>query len=110
MSEPLTRLRCFQCDAPIAQGGGLEVAVGGEKRLVCCPGCKATVQKVQGLDLERFYDYRSHAESQSFSHFDDRQARGYVDFDDCVTPVGGHSRLSIIVPDIRCAACTWLIE
>lgn len=110
MTQSAASIRCFQCDAPMSGNVAIDVWINGETHPVCSIGCKLAVETVNGLNLENFYKYRDKYERDSTDHLSTRQQRHEVDFRDSINAHGSGWRLSVIVPDIRCAACTWLIE
>ena len=115
MSQIESEVVCFHCRAAI-EADAITVAVGGESHTVCSESCRNAVSRIDQMDLGRYYQYRDrfdHGETDPelalLHRRTNRQDRS-ADFEACVSPIRGGKRLSIRVPDIRCAACTWLIE
>ncbi len=107
-SQPV--VSCYHCQTPVTDRGWW-VEVGGEEKPVCCPGCQAAVQLIQGLSLDQFYQFRDNC------GVDDSGIRPQpLDQSDLtllaesVTIRGDVQTLHLVVPDIRCAACVWLLE
>ena len=107
--------RCFHCDEIIPVGVNIITEVGGERRFVCCHGCKAVVETIRDYGLQKFYEYRTVAPPRpdatngiaaEFSLYDDVSIqRDFVEFG------GGSVRTaSLLLENIVCAACCWLIE
>jgi Cu2+-exporting ATPase len=110
MSEPATV--CFHCHEPL--GNSRQVAVlGARQEPVCCSGCKAVAELINGAGLADFYDYRTAAarspakvsSSAAWSSYTDPAVAAR-----CVqTTAQGHSVL-LAIENLSCAACGWLIE
>ncbi|MCB1691507.1 MAG: heavy metal translocating P-type ATPase metal-binding domain-containing protein, partial [Pseudomonadales bacterium] len=116
MSE-VTLETCFHCEAPI-RGEPRTVRVAGLDRLVCSDACREAAENIHALRLDAFYDYRNRfakddapmpapAEAVARDKTDDERV---LEFSVGLRQGKQGSRLSVRVPDIRCAACTWLIE
>lgn len=101
---------CFHCQSPIPRGRPVTVKIDGETRPLCCPACLAAVQFISELNLESYYSYR-----------DQCGVDGAADMN--VTPPeierlesivqalsNGNRQLSLLIPDLRCVACVWLLE
>lgn len=113
--QPGTALNCFHCgqrvDAPDA------LASGGHT--FCSAACRDAASNIQALDLADYYDYRERFSTdaaassccekrQSVPAGDDERRLEYQQVDRDLA--NGLRQVSLHVPDIRCAACTWLIE
>jgi Cu2+-exporting ATPase len=120
MSETAQPALCFQCEAAIDHDP-IVVTMAGSERAFCCEGCRQAAEKIHDLELHDFYRYRDKfAEIEradvTVSGGQEKRVDGRVTDDRRVALTasareirGGH-RISVRVPDIRCAACTWLIE
>jgi Cu2+-exporting ATPase len=85
---------CPHCGAPSAGEGEF-----------CCNGCAAAHALIKGLGLEQYYQLRSNAAPVAADTDAD------VDWSEFVTPLpDGRWRLSLLVGEMHCAACLWLIE
>jgi P-type Cu2+ transporter len=106
---------CFHCGEPVPAGVDLELVVGGERKPMCCPGCRAVAEMIEAQGLARFYDFRS-APSRKPRTRDATVDEWLVcDRPDVaariVSPVGPElSELTCKVGGLTCAACAWLIE
>lgn len=114
MSQVASDVNCFHCRGPIT-GDAISVSIGGENHLVCSQACRAAMTEINRLDLARYYQYREQFdragdEPEKAPPLSSSQRDRSLEIADCVTPMRTGSRLSVRVPDIRCAACTWLIE
>lgn len=105
---------CFHCGLPIDPGVEETAAVLNTPRRFCCHGCRAVAQSIVDAGLEDYYEHRREAaitadvvpeilrRLEFFDHPDvqksfvreDRQAR----------------EASLLLENIRCAACLWLNE
>jgi len=107
---------CFHCGEPLPVDARWPVRVTGVERQTCCPGCQAACESIVALGLENYYLHRDRYSPRAgdspvpenlFASFSDASMAegGYVaDGDD------GSRECTLIVEDLRCAACGWLIE
>lgn len=105
---------CFHCQSALPSrvpaGGHPSIVIDGQQHLLCCPSCLAAVEFIRELKLDAYYRYReqcgfsSHADRASKLPDDTRlrQATRML--------ANGQSRLSLLIPDLRCVACVWLLE
>ncbi|ALO47205.1 heavy metal translocating P-type ATPase [Pseudohongiella spirulinae] len=101
---------CFHCQLPLPDSHALQVSVDGESRAVCCPACRAAVQFIHDLKLDDYYRFRSQCDTSTVpgkaaNQSDDDSLREAVQCDP-----QGHFKINLLITDIRCVACTWLIE
>ncbi len=118
---------CYHCGLDALDQ--ISACIDGEQKVFCCVGCKAVAQTIHASGLAQFYDYREvkndkASETQrDYSAFDFAQVQSDFIFD-------AHSTLKfdpsnhqiapeknatlkearLYLPDVRCAACVWLIE
>jgi len=106
---------CFHCGGPVPAGVNLFVTIEGMQQPVCCPGCRAVAQTILDYGLEGFYKYRTGTSLKPEAPPPDTEA-GLRVYDDpqfqetFVEPREELRRASLILEDIVCPACTWLIE
>ena len=109
---------CFHCGEPL---GGTEpwfVEIDGQRRQVCCPGCKAVAELIGSSGLADFYRFRTlpagrpadisamEAPDLPWRPFDRPEMLAAVS-----APAGdGLRSCTLLVEGLRCAACGWLIE
>jgi len=104
---------CFHCAEPLPPGEAILARVGGEPRPVCCHGCRAVAEFIDGAGFTAFYEHRetptADAElkpaEQRFGEFDRPELRAkYVrregEADEAILEIGG----------MYCTACAWLID
>ncbi|MCP5141709.1 MAG: heavy metal translocating P-type ATPase [Gammaproteobacteria bacterium] len=112
---------CFHCGLPVPAerlGGTHErLEVFGEDRQFCCHGCYAVCKTIVDQGLTDYYRHRdSKARRAERDQVPEvlRKARLYDNPDiqrSFVRNAGGnHRSASLILEDIRCAACLWLNE
>ena len=102
---------CFHCGEPIPAGTHFAAHVGGAMQPVCCVGCHAAAEWIAALGLQDYYRLRDvpaerAAAREDYSAWDRPQLqRMYVrERDD------GGAEVCVLVPGLRCAACSWLID
>ena len=108
--------RCFHCDLPVPPGERHRATVLDAERAFCCPGCEAVARSVVAAGLE---DYYAHRDSPA-NRVPGETAETLLDrlrvFDnealqrDFITARGEEAEVSLILEEIRCAACLWLNE
>ncbi len=107
---------CFHCGLPVPRGFHAEVEVLGEPRPMCCHGCAAVARTLEAQGLSDYYRHRTEipmtpAELPSAlePELERVEAAG---LEDELSPLdeAGLRTSSLLVDDMRCAACAWLIE
>ena len=105
---------CFHCALPNPKGARLTVAIDGDERPVCCPGCKAVAELIRDSGMSSYYAMRDApqpgvgrpdeeaAEWQAFNS--DEMLHAFADVD------AGDAEASIYAGGMYCAACSWLID
>lgn len=107
---------CFHCGEPLSGGRAWPVVVQQTEQQTCCPGCQAVCCTIVELGLENYYQHRDrHAvrlaagpiPDNLFAKFGDTALAetGYI-----TTTTNDERSCTLIVDDMRCAACGWLIE
>jgi len=109
----MTAHACFHCGEPIPTGFHLRVAIRGQQQPMCCHGCAAVARWISGHHLEQFYQQRE----ANASRPDARAAEWWQSFNRAAiqeqfteTLPNGHRRMPVVVNNMRCAACSWLLE
>ncbi|MDH4017774.1 MAG: heavy metal translocating P-type ATPase, partial [Actinomycetota bacterium] len=107
---------CFHCGLPVPHGFHAEVVVLGAPRPMCCHGCAAVAATLEEQGLSDYYRHRTEipltpAELPSSldAELERVEAAGLADE---LSPLDeeGLRASSLLVDDMRCAACAWLIE
>ncbi len=104
---------CFHCGEALPAGRPFVASVGGEEREVCCLGCKAVAEFIDGNDLGSFYRFRSqpHAgldirpELVAFKAYDSDDMR-----DRYVHVANGRAEAILDIGGMYCSACAWLLD
>ena len=112
MTRPLP---CYHCGEPVPAGSHWHVAILGEQRDMCCPGCQAVAEAIVAGGLASYYSHRTeHSinpqalprslqdELEMLDRSDVQQR--YVHSD------GDQQHIQLLIEGISCAACGWLIE
>lgn len=102
---------CFHCGEACPTDDTHRRVVEQRTVSLCCHGCAAAVDWIQAQGLDRFYAYRDRPTAKpddgaDWSLFDDP---GFIQSYALSLP-NGVVELELSVPQIRCAACTWLLE
>ncbi len=106
---------CFHCGLPVPDGFDIAIEFEGKRRPVCCPGCEAVAELIIEQGLGDYYRRREAAATnpqelqgdglEALRIFDDAEfARDFV------CELDGCSQATLVLEDVRCAACAWLIE
>ncbi|MFP5393528.1 MAG: heavy metal translocating P-type ATPase metal-binding domain-containing protein, partial [Gammaproteobacteria bacterium] len=101
-------VNCYHCGLAAEPGNGLDVAIDGALRPMCCPGCAAVAGAIVDNGLSDYYRARS-----SFAAPAGEQALVPAELALCDQGAANDSagaELLFSVDGIRCAACVWLIE
>jgi len=107
---------CYHCGEPVPAGSDFGLLIGGERRPMCCPGCRAVAQLIADSGLAKFYEQRTAynlrpepdtaPDAGEYRVYDDPElARQFCDSDD-----DGQVSARLLIGGVTCAACTWLIE
>lgn len=103
---------CFHCGEPVPEPP-FTAEVLGESRLMCCMGCQLAAESIVEAGLEQYYLDRSEINRTASMPTELERLRAY-DHEDIqaqfVYAADGKSVAELSVSNLRCAACTWLIE
>ncbi|MDT8429681.1 MAG: heavy metal translocating P-type ATPase [Pseudomonadales bacterium] len=113
MLHSVTYSTCYHCrlSQPTAQMIGAEF--NGQQQDFCCHGCLAAARFITALKLENFYQYQE--KCSALTPVTPAPVKAdHPDLAELFTALSladdGHWELRLLVPDIRCAACVWLLE
>ncbi len=105
---------CFHCGEPVPPGADLGVEIQGERRPMCCAGCRAVATLIHSSGLSRYYDFRDALPARPEGEVDpgkyaawDRDA--VLDFHSSADDRGRRS-LVLVLENVHCAACAWLVR
>lgn len=107
---------CFHCSLPVTESNPATLRVYGESRSFCCKGCRGICQIIVEAGHEDYYRYRDKpaptAANEILPSFLQR-AELYDKPEiqkEFVTATIDSREASLILEEIRCAACLWLNE
>ena len=115
-SSPRSRHDCYHCGLEIPEGIDLSVEISGERRAMCCEGCRAVAEAIVTNGLEAYYTNRdSLPESPREARPDILGALSLYDQAEFqktfVRALGEHEQeAALVLEGITCAACVWLNE
>jgi Cu2+-exporting ATPase len=116
-SESSQKSVCFHCLESLPKYTDIVANIGASSRAVCCYGCKAAAEYIDGAELGDFYIRRATSKPQSTSGKPLVSAQDWVFLDQEKSSLDyiryasdGSRKLHLYVPGIYCASCTWLIE
>ncbi len=103
---------CFHCGDPVPQPP-FHTDILGQSREMCCMGCQLASQSIVEAGLEQYYLDRSEINRTASLPTQMTRLEAY-DHDEIksqfVYAQDGMSVAELSVNNLRCAACTWLIE
>ena len=107
---------CFHCGEPLPGHGLFRARIGALSRLVCCAGCAAVAEAIDGAGLSAYYERRSTAGRRG-RRADSAAEHSLGVLDSAVyqkavvqTRPDGSREVSLMLEGVTCAACIWLIE
>ena len=103
---------CFHCGDPVPRPP-FQTKILGASREMCCMGCQLAAQSIVEAGLEQYYLDRSEINRTASLPTELNRLEAY-DHDEIksqfVYAQDGMSVAELSVNNLRCAACTWLIE
>jgi Cu2+-exporting ATPase len=109
---------CFHCGLPVPAGAHWSVAVDGESRAMCCPGCEAVAQAIVDSGCIDYYRTRTAypaageqaaALPDALRLYDSPESLArFASTAQGAAP--GDCEAILSIEGIRCGACAWLIE
>ncbi|ANB18390.1 heavy metal translocating P-type ATPase [Dokdonella koreensis] len=102
---------CFHCGEPVPADLRLTARVQDGDRPVCCIGCRAAAEWIEGLGLADYYRLRSMPAQPVATPADYRAwDRPQLTRLHVRTTAADRADVVVLVEGLRCAACAWLIE
>ncbi|HEX7328252.1 MAG TPA: heavy metal translocating P-type ATPase [Casimicrobiaceae bacterium] len=112
---------CWHCGESLPPGDDIHAVVAGVPHAVCCHGCRAAVEWIDGLGLADYYrlrDSRGNTRRAATRAADPARvaddaatwARPEVAAQVLRNLDGGRCEALLAIDGLRCAACSWLIE
>lgn len=118
MSSSYSAAPCYHCGLAVPAGANFEVVIAGRSEPMCCIGCQAVAMAIVDGGLENFYRFRTEKNARPHGNEQQRIEQWQV-FDlpevqaDFVVPLDAEAQMlqaNLLLDDISCAACAWLIE
>ncbi|MBR9870150.1 MAG: cadmium-translocating P-type ATPase [Gammaproteobacteria bacterium] len=111
----MTPTTCFHC-GELAEGNpAITLNLNDQERHFCCQGCKAVCQTIHQEGLTNFYDIRTQAASTP-RELSESELLRLRELDhplvqqSFVAPVKAGQEAQLLIGEITCAACIWLLE
>jgi len=107
-----TATQCFHCDQTIPDGVDLLVEIDGERRPMCCEGCRAAARFIRDAGLADYYRFRDAPAPRPEPGDDD----AWVTYDRpevqqrLVQRQDDQASVNLLLEGLRCSACGWLVE
>lgn len=121
--------RCYHCHEDIPQNAHWSLEFDGATRHLCCAGCEAVMSAIIDADLADYYRFRGSAAvsgqlpaeleatlDELLIYDSPELAERYLQpLEDGIEATSAEQRLpavktDLIVQDLRCGACVWLLE
>jgi len=105
---------CFHCALPIPANCDFTVAIDGNPKPVCCPGCKAVAELIRDAGMTGYYEQRDPPRPGLGRPETDSSEWRVFDRPDMLAAFAerenGLAEASIFAGGMYCAACSWLIQ
>ncbi len=111
-----TAEQCFHCGDDLRQAENFSAVIHGQPRAMCCAGCQAVAETIVDAGLDDYYKLRTSLASSArqrvpdFLHDVQIYAEPVVADQYLSTNGADGQECSILLRDIECTACCWLIE
>lgn len=106
---------CWHCGESVPSGVVINARIGDKPRPMCCHGCQAVARLIDSAGLNRYYDFRDALPDRPDSSSD--RAEDFAAWDRSAVLShyasalpDGRYRLSMVLENVHCAACAWLIQ
>ncbi len=105
---------CYHCGQPLDPAVDARAEVLGQTRAFCCHGCRAVAQAIVDAGLEEYYAHRQGKAVTADVVPDIVRKLPFYDHPEVqrsfVRDRGAAREASLLLENIRCAACLWLNE
>ncbi len=110
ITDHAVQRQCFHCQSPVPSRLDLTVTIDGHRQPLCCISCEAAVQFIYDLHLESYYQYREQCSTNMVADKHTTNAEYSRLHKALTTLADGRQQLMLLIPDLRCVACVWLLE
>ncbi|MFK7732749.1 MAG: heavy metal translocating P-type ATPase [Pseudomonadales bacterium] len=104
---------CYHCAQELASNANWQIEENDAIRAFCCPACMVVYQCIHTDGLAQYYVRRSEPAATPVDSFGSTDYRDYDDLLDALDFVnheGNCYTANLLVSDLRCSACAWLLE
>lgn len=109
-SKAVSEALCFHCQSSVPTGSNITVRVADAEQPLCCTSCLAAVQFIHELKLDAYYQYRDQCGISPMEEISSAQP-DHARLEQATTVLAdGRRRTALVIPDLRCVACVWLLE
>ncbi|WP_323750656.1 heavy metal translocating P-type ATPase [Marinobacter sp.] len=111
----MTPRSCFHCGEPAEGHPPITLLIDDQEQHFCCQGCKAVCQTIHQEGLTGFYDIRTQRATtpKELNQADLLRLRELdhpLVQQSFVAPVKAGQEAQLLIGEITCAACIWLLE
>ncbi|OEY67182.1 heavy metal translocating P-type ATPase [Marinobacter sp. X15-166B] len=109
------RVSCYHCGEPVDGAPLISLELDGQQQRFCCYGCRAVCETIHNEGLTGFYQHRT-APAVTPRELTKTEHDRLLELDHplmqkaFVSPVSGGLEAQLLIQDITCAACIWLLE
>jgi P-type Cu2+ transporter len=113
-----TMLGCYHCGLPVRANSDYSVTINHQRQPMCCIGCQAVALAIVSGGLENFYRFRTATNVRGDSeknktnweiyNLPDVQNQFVTDYG--IEQGTHYKQANLLLENISCAACSWLIE
>ena len=113
-SAALVDDNCFHCGLPLDPGFNDREKILGRERAFCCHGCLAVAKSIVAAGLDEYYEHRREKAITADAVPEIVRKLGFYDHPEVqktfVRDKADTREASLLLENIRCAACLWLNE
>ena len=116
VKDAATLDKCYHCHKMIPADSNCFADILGTRRTFCSTDCKAIAESITSSGLDDFYRYRSPVNKGEPAHKVQPDTAFLSIYDhpkeqkSFVHVVGEHCQASLLLENIKCSACLWLVE
>ena len=105
---------CYHCGLPVYDPDEFVLEIKSVKQSFCCPGCQAITSVIVDGGLEQFYQYRTAVNRRAEQQVENFNLYDRADIQQSFVTTSSdnpdHCTAYLLLDNITCAACVWLIE